>query len=41
MILVAARRFYCVNGDCARLTFSEPLLDVARLSGRRTVRCFA
>lgn len=38
MILVTARRFYCVNGDCLRLTFVERLADVAGLFGRRTVR---
>ena len=38
VIVVAARRFYCVNGDCLRLTFAERLADVARLFGRRTAR---
>ena len=38
MILVAARRFYCVNAGCVRLTFAERLADVALTSGRRTVR---
>jgi transposase len=38
IILVAARRFYCVNGDCLRLTFAERLADVVPTSGRRTAR---
>ena len=31
-------RFYCLNGDCLRLTFAEHLADVAQLFGRRTAR---
>ncbi len=38
VILLAARRFYCVNDGCRRLTFAERLADVACLSGRRTIR---
>ena len=38
VIVVTARRFYCFNEDCLRLTFAERLADVTRLFGRRTVR---
>ncbi len=39
-IHVAARRFRCRNSACARKTFAERLVDVARVSARRTKRLF-
>ena len=35
---VHVRRFFCVNAECARITFAEPLADLAVPHARRTNR---